>query len=180
MSEYSQSYHLLSSEQEDARRLLEAASLEGWVLPPGDGWVTFVAREDFTGEANPALRHANDDLLLFYVNAEDHGWAFDLFDTQTLLSAYKCEWIDVVDQDNTQLRLDLLVELLVARGVQVDRGALAQALDVHSLDDVINGLGPNPGHQFASAIGLTWYEWMSSGYIEGGRPDLPPSVLHVR
>lgn len=48
MSEFSDSYHLRSNNQQDGVDLLRAAGLRGYVFPPENGWVTVVAEgEEF-------------------------------------------------------------------------------------------------------------------------------------
>src|SRR5262245_5368123 len=112
MSEFSQSYHLRTSDEADGVALLERAGRSGWVMTPGDEWVTVIAFPDTFGEPLPAMVEANEGLLVFYLNAEDHGWLFTVFQGAQPVSSYGCSWEEALDVQDDQLDPGL-VETLV-------------------------------------------------------------------
>src|SRR5215510_591113 len=91
MSEFSESYHLRTGRADDAVALLRRAGVAGFVFPPRNGWVTFVAAD---GEFQPDARitAANQSTLLHFDACEDHGWSFSIFQAAKLVSRFKCDW----------------------------------------------------------------------------------------
>lgn len=180
MSEFSNSLHLVSDDQQDGVDLLRRAGKDGWVFPPGNGWVTVVIDDEGTIPAPPSIVAANSGLLLDYLNAEDHAWMFRLFRGPAQLQAYECAWEGVVEADTAALNVDDLVETLgVATGRTLDADLIRSLLYVETMDDVMPSFpGGNPGHRFASAIGLEYFEWLSGDYMS--RPDPPTAPDTVR
>jgi hypothetical protein len=177
MSEFSESYHLRGSSRRDAIDLLQRSGLVGFVFPALDGWVSFVAEgEPF--KPNPALLDANEDVLLRWVFAEDHGWAFDIFKAKQKLVTYECSWEEEVEVtakvSHKELQLALSLEL---PGLAGDMGA--RLLFPSSIDEVVE---LKPAYAFAAAIGLTNYRWLAYEYMtrdtESGHP-LPAGVQRV-
>jgi hypothetical protein len=162
MSEFSESYHLRSEWAEDAIDLLRRAKRKGYVYPPVNGWVTFVADE---GAFEPDERTvaAATHPLLHYVSAEDHGWSFELYDGPRVACAYRCDW------DN-----DIRVE-----DSRYSRAALQQfvpSAQPELLDDFESQLRPQdfealfesePSKLFAQAVGLEHYDWLGYDYVAG-------------
>src|SRR5262245_49242479 len=103
MSEFSESYHLFTSNQEEAAKLIRASGLRGFALAPGNGWVSFVVG-DGCFEPDPRVTGQNRSCLLHYVNAEDHGWGFELFDGSKSVCRYSCHWDDEVRPDMCDFR----------------------------------------------------------------------------
>ncbi len=174
MSEFSESYHLRAQDLDEGVALLERAGIAGWVFPPVGGWCTVVPERDFGGVPDEAVIAANAGLLLFYVNAEDHGWGFWLFDGPHLVSSYSIGWTDEVEADDSALDLGLLRDRLgAAVGPRWDE--VERALSTPSAPDEIFGDG-NPGHRFAAAVGLSNYEWISGHYLDTDEADHPGLV----
>lgn len=77
MTEFSQAYHLRSSDQNDGIDLLERTANPGWVLAPRDGWVSFVLDGDEVEQLlaiDDLAAAASTELLHTVVNG-DMGWA---------------------------------------------------------------------------------------------------------
>ncbi len=80
MSEFSTSYHLITSKQQDAIDLLTRADLHGYIFPEKNGIVTFVIQQDRMAEftrCEQLLLH-NTKPLIYFINSEDHGWSYEL------------------------------------------------------------------------------------------------------
>lgn len=174
MSEFSQSYHLRTDAQADGVALLERAGLGGWVFPPGNGWVSFVPLPDPYGEPTSELVQANRGTLLFYMNAEDHGWVFTIFEGPQPVSSYGCGWEDDLDVQDEQLDASL-VDALVRDGAMDPDLASEQAqrlLHPDGIDQVLTYFthteGRNPGHGFAETLGLEHFHELSAAYLQQG------------
>jgi len=90
MSQFSTSYHLITSNQQDAVKLLKNANLHGYVFPEKNGIVTFVIQREQESEFNcceQLLMH-NTKPLVFYINAEDHGWSYEIYDKNECIVSY--------------------------------------------------------------------------------------------
>ena len=177
MSEFSESYHLRGTSRREAVDLLHRAGLSGFVFPALDGWVSLVA-EGAAFKPNQKLIRANEGLLLRWVYADDHGWAFDIFKGKKKIVAYECSWEDEVEV-NAKVTLK---DLQVALGVELPAlagEAGARILYPRSVDEYIE---VSPGYAFAAAVGLTNYRWLAYDYLvrdaERGHA-LPPGVQRV-
>lgn len=161
MSEFSESYHLRTENIEDACSLLRQAGIKGFVFPATNGWVTFVA-EDGRFEPDQRIVAAARQSLLHYVNAEDHGWSFALYDGGQLVSAYRCDWDGNVSYDDTAYSRSAIEKIVPS----VDPEALTEfEAELHPSDsgDVF---GAEPARLFAEAVGLERYEWLSYHYVK--------------
>lgn len=78
MSEFSEVYFLRSNEQDEAILLLKKAGVQGYVYPVRDGWATFAANTSPLFKFSEKLKEANKGILMQFVNAEDHGWGFEV------------------------------------------------------------------------------------------------------
>lgn len=167
MSEFSESCHLASLETATGIALLERAGVSGWVFPAVEGWVTVVVDADFSGQAEWLLSPANEGVMLAYVNAEDHGWGFAVFDGPNEVSRYTCNWEDDIEFDDSKLDRDRLAALVPAAIHLVTSGTLEpatieDAFDVATLE--------NPGHRAARILGIRHVKWISGEYLRTGAP----------
>ena len=177
MSEFSESYHLRGTSRREAIALLERASLSGYVFPALDGWVTLVA-EGESFKLNERLVAANEGLLVRWVFAEDHGWAFDVFKSKKRILKYECSWEEDIEVEgkvsHAELQTALGMELPALAGE-----AGAAALYPESIEELLD---LKPAYAFAKAIGLSNYRWLAFDYLardrEKGHP-LPAGVQHV-
>jgi hypothetical protein len=111
MSEFSESYHLFTSEQSEAVKPIKSSGLRGFVLAPENGWTSFVVDE---GKFEPDSRITDNNhlCLLHYVNAEDHGWSFELFEGSRSFCRFRCDWDDDVRSDTSDWRPIEILRLL--------------------------------------------------------------------
>jgi hypothetical protein len=112
VSEFSQSYHVVTDDAETGAALLRDAGLTGWVFPASNGWVTVLPDPDEFGTPSPALVAANAGTLLYYLNAEDHGWTFTIWEGGEQVCAYGCAWdhtLDVQDKAYDAAVIDRII-----------------------------------------------------------------------
>ena len=179
MSEFSESYHLLTEDQHAGVALLERAGRAGWVFPPANGWCTVVVDGEFTGMPAGAVIAANEGVLLQYVNAEDHGWGFTVWNETAEISAYGIGWTEEIQADTSQLDLAKLREYLpvVRPGAWPAIEAGLEPPEDHAT--LFIGV-ENPGHRFARQLGLANFEWVSGHYLAtGGEESVGPDVVRV-
>lgn len=178
MSEFSESYHLRSISQNDGVELLRRAGLKGFVFPPANAWVTIVA-EGAPYEPNKKLITANTGVLLHYMYAEDHGWAFSVYSGSEPAVEYGCYWEGDLVIDDSALDLGRLCELVGPCAGGEAELCLEKIRDVlcpQSHDEVFEGDGP-PAYRFARLLGLENYRWLSYRYlvIDYDRGDWEPN-----
>ena len=151
------------------------------MFPASQGWVTIVVDGEMLLPAPAAIVAANSGLLLDYMNAEDRGWMFRLFRGPTQVQAYECSWEDDVDVNTAGLALDELVDTLgTASGRRLDPNNVRSLLFVETFDQVLPDFpGGNPGHKFAAAIGLEYFEWLSGHYMSKTDAPAEPGVVYV-
>lgn len=160
MSEFSESYHLRSPRREDACDLLRAAGLAGYVYPPTEGWVTFVAA-DGEFEPDPRIVEAARQPLLHYVCAEDHGWSFSLSDQGRVVCAYRCDWNDDVTFDDARYsRAALKKAVPNAEGEALD--AFEKLLRPTDFEEVMES---ETAKVFAEAVRLKYYDWLDYDHV---------------
>lgn len=184
MSEFSQSYHLVSDSADEGVALLRRAELRGWVFAPGNGWVTLIPEPDEFGEASAALLDAcTTGTLLYYLNAEDHGWTFTVYRESRAVCAYGCSWEGGLEIEDASLRLDVLEDVVAANlpaQAAEARVALERLLYPASLEHLAafaeHTDGNNPGHGFAEVMGLEHFHWLSAQYLAAGGDDLAPTT----
>ncbi len=172
MSEFSQSYHVASDRQEDAVELLQRAGLGGWVFPPSNGWISFLPDPDEFGTPAPALITANAGTLLYYLNAEDHGWTFTIWQGPEVACAYGCSWEDGLEIQDSALDLNLVGQIVSVNALEphtakltIERLLRPESRE-HLLAYAVHTEGRNPGHGFAEAIGLEHFPWLSTDYVK--------------
>ena len=158
MSEFSESYHLRTSDTNAAIELLKRAGRKGYVFPAADGWVTFVAEEN-TFEPDPAVIAANQGLLLHYVSAEDHGWSFSLFENTGEKCRFNCQWENEVEIDPSRYSPEALGLL----GLKFDAEELTRIV---SLDTIEGVFADAPAPRFAELMRLPRHDWLSFDYVD--------------
>jgi hypothetical protein len=87
MSEFSESYHLFSSNQEEGISLLRNAGIRGFVFP-------------------------EENKLLHYIFAEDHGWSLSIFERTTKTFHYDCSWDEGVGNNYQEINKNKIVEII--------------------------------------------------------------------
>lgn len=154
MSEFSESYHLKSNNQNDAVLLLKRALLSGYVLPQHSGWVSLVLKES-QFEPIDNLISSSQGQLIHYIYAEDHRWEISIYlDSKQVLN-YRCDWEDEMSIDDKGLRMDLVKELSTQ---EVSDEQLDEIFYPKDLDDIFDN---PPAYRIAEILGLKHYEWVS-------------------
>lgn len=190
MSEFTEAYYLRTKEQSEAIALLERAKHSGYVFPEKDGWVTFVINSNFS-DTPETLRRANTGILVHFINAEDHGWGFEIFYGEKLAMSYKCDindegimqFIDldrITEPDYTPEPIPDDFEMLLYT-VKQNEAVLHEVFQAGpGTEDMIDVLAeckadaaekrsdPNiTAAIFAERMGLFFSEWVSFDYAEG-------------
>jgi hypothetical protein len=178
VSEFSESYHLRSNNSEDAVDLLRRIGREGYVFPPANGWVTFVANECEL-EADVAIVANAKRPLLHYVFAEDFGWFYEIFEDASRTAMYSCSWNENVEPEDEYFSRAKLLQIVPDADT-----LLLDAFEVHlrpaSLDEVAES---EPSKLFARAVKLAHFDWLAYDYVESTMRDAPdeyPDVIAVR
>jgi hypothetical protein len=154
MSEFSESYHLFTSNQEDAVKLIRASSLRGFALAPKNGWVSFVLED---GEFAPDQRVTGSNRLglLHYVNAEDHGWSFEVFDGPQSVCRYRCDWNDEIQPDISDFRPEEVSRLFGSEAA-AKLALVSPQFTPKTIDELFEH---KTAYDFARALALPHYEW---------------------
>ncbi len=160
MSEFSESYHLKSSQPEEAVAILRAASRKGYVFPSENGWVTFLAA-DGNFEPDQRIIKANTGHLLHYVFAEDHGWSFTFFDKEKIVLRYRCEWDDDARFDDSKCPEQAFRKFIGDFGVG-PADEVWSRLHPANIDEAIE---VEVAKLLAEALGLGHYEWLAYRYM---------------
>lgn len=147
------------------------------MFPALDGWVALVAEGD-SFKPNDSLVAANDGLLVRWVFAEDHGWAFDVFRSEKRVLKYECPWEEEVEVEGT------ISHLALQTAFDMELPALSGECGVAVFypKNIEELLDLKPAYAFAKAIGLSNYRWLAYEYLardqEQGHP-LPAGVQRV-
>lgn len=197
MSQFSTSYHLITSNQQDAVKLLKQANLHGYVFPEKNGIVTFVIQQEQMSEfkcSEQLLTH-NTKPLVFYINAEDHGWFYGIYDKNECIVSYSSslneeELMEGFDFDNPELPLSRedinyynydgsfqieRVKELLKDSMEFEK-KIAIIQKSKATVDSQNGLSNEVTlslkkeslsvYEFVENFGIFFYEWVSYHYVE--------------
>jgi hypothetical protein len=168
VSEFSQSYHLVTNDQEVVAQLLKSIPLRGFVFPPANKWVTFVPEDKQPGELelDDRVVAANSGTLLHFIHAEDHGWEFQIFERNRRLCSYRCEWewdLEIKDED---VDLDLLRRLSREHGQGTSKEQFEAWLHPRDIDSLIDDYPEErPAELVAASLGLEHLSWISWHYM---------------
>jgi len=154
MSEFSESYHLFTSNQEEAVELIRAWGLRGFAFAPENNWVSFVVDEaEFSPD--PRVTATNRGSLLHYVNAEDHGWNFELFEGPRSVCRYRCDWENDIYPDLSDFK-PAEISRLLGNEIGARVAALIPQFTPTTIDELFEY---ETAYDFARALGLPHYEW---------------------
>ena len=174
MSEFSENYHLRSERAEDAVELLRRVKRQGYVYPPANGWVSFVADEG-NFEPDERIVSAASHPLLHFVSAEDHGWSFTLFDRGKVVSSYNCAWENDITADDSKYSREALQRLVPsAQPSLLDE--FERRMHPTDFDELLE---LKSSRLLAQALGLEHYDWLAYDYIASDSPDDHPDVTEV-
>ena len=184
MSEFSCCYHLKSDSVDDCVNLIRKANTTGFVFPAREGWVSFVVDEpDFI--FSKKLQDANDGVLLQFINAEDHGWSFEVCNKNTRVCLFGCSYSE--DEDDCDemdesyfdgiedFTRDFAYTYTHEKYVDNWDGLFNQEqsciLDkVFSMDRKTQPLDMVTVSDFVTGMGLYFCSWVSYRYISRRRP----------
>ncbi len=178
MSEFSESYHLRSNSSDDAVELLRRIGRKGYVFPPANGWVSFVANECEL-EADVSIVATAKRPLLHYMFAEDFGWFYEIFEDASRTAMYSCSWHEGLDPEDEYFSRGKLLQIVPDAESQL-LDAFESHLRPTSLDDVLES---EPSKLFARAVKLVHFDWFAYEYVEITMRDAPdeyPDVIAVQ
>lgn len=159
MSEFSDSYHLKTDNMQDGIKLLQKAGKRGFVFAESNGWVTLVAEgESFM--PNESLISANTGILLHFINAEDHGWGFTIYNGNRQISGYECFWEEDLTIDDSELDIKVIGKI-----IECGDEKIKDIKDILYVQDIEEAAEKNVAESFAKLIGLKYHEWVSYNYV---------------
>ena len=156
MSEFSDSYHLLTSIPQDVDQLIRRVRRFGFVMPTQNRFIPFLIEGlgDVGGPAD-AVIECNESFLLHYAYAEDSGCCIRIFDNTIEVATlnFPSDQMEV-PHPAQQAHLPSL-EALRDRGIiNSSTHAALQRLTLSPLEDEL-------GSKVASAFGLERVQWLS-------------------
>jgi hypothetical protein len=197
MSEFSESFHLVAGELVEGHALLERAGCSGWVFPSVNGWVTVVPDEATSvgdvGQVDPELLFSGsirtmsppvdspvvtallaNQVLVWFLNYEDHGWAFGVWKGGELISDASVEWTFDNFAFLDGLNIAATTSALTSANPFVSPDRLGELLA--SVAD-----GENLADEMAILLGWGEAAWLSSDYLRTGAtfatgPSVPTRV----
>jgi hypothetical protein len=178
MSEFSESYHLKSTIQEDGVMLLKKAGLSGYVLPNTRGnWVTIVVK-DSNFEPIRSLIDVNEGELLHHIYAEDHGWLMSVYNSNKHVFEYECDWEDEIFINDKNLDFDVLSNLV--KPSVLDMNELKEIFYPKDFDSIFEN---PPAYRIAEILGIEHYGWVSFDYVHNivqeHELDLPINIDEI-
>lgn len=166
MSEFSESYHLATEHQQDAVDLLNRSATRGFVFPPNNKWVSFVAETSEYGHSDSRIITSNRGTLLHYVHAEDHGWEFSVYEGPDCTTRYACRWEDELEVEDADLDLALVERLIHEHHPEASGADLETILHPSDMDAIFEDLDTGtPADAFARTLGLGNTSWVSWHYL---------------
>ncbi|MCK8487534.1 hypothetical protein M0651_10155 [Paenibacillus sp. MBLB2552] len=163
MSEFSESYHLFSIDQNEGIKLLKKAWLRGFVYPSSYNWVTIVP-SGRSFQPNKRLINKNKGVLVHLINAEDHGWSISIYDGRKRTFHYECNWEEEIDINQDEYNRERFVDLVNSNPYQQKTVTPLDITKVFYVSDFEELFERNPVQQVAELLGFENYEWISYEY----------------
>lgn len=159
MSQFSNSYHLKTKNVQDGVKLLQDTGKKGFVFSESKGWVTVVAEgEPFI--ANESIIGANTGILLHFINAEDFGWGFTIFNADRKVSHYSCFWEEDLTIDDSELNMKAFDEI-----IEDTDQKLKEIKDILYIQGIEEAFEKNVAEAFVDLIGVKYHNWISYDYV---------------
>ncbi|PWV94456.1 hypothetical protein DFQ01_13021 [Paenibacillus cellulosilyticus] len=175
MSEFSESYHLFSTDQNDGVKLLKRAWLQGYVYPASNNWVTILpSGKNF--QPNKRLIRSNKSVLVHFVNAEDHGWSISIYDENKRTFHYECTWEDDIEINQDEYNRERMVELINQNPNKLTSVTPLDITKIFYVSDFDDLAERDPVHQIASLLRLEHYEWISFHYVQSEYKENPTEM----
>ncbi|QMV40039.1 hypothetical protein [Cohnella cholangitidis] len=165
MSEFSESYHLYSTDQNEGIKLLKKAWIRGFVLPESNHWVTVLPK----GSKFLPLKRliaVNSGILVHLIHAEDHGWSFSIYDGNKRSCHYECTWEEELEINQDDYNRDRIVELVNSNPHNPNPVTPLDITKIFYIRDMEDLFEKEPVDQIAKLLGLSNYEWLSYDYME--------------
>ncbi|WP_141504672.1 hypothetical protein [Paenibacillus luteus] len=157
MSEFSQSYHLRTSDKEEVITLLKRSGKHGYVFEPTNGWVTFVVADgDFS--ADEEVTKQNRGTLVHYVYAEDHGWELLVYHSNQIVFDFNCAWEDDLVIKAEKLDVNVIAKLILEQGNAVEN--FESIFEIKDIEELF-ALETPPAFLIADLLGIIHYNWIS-------------------
>lgn len=175
MSEFSESYHLFSTEQNEGIKLLKSAWLRGYVYPASNNWVTILpSGKSF--QPNKRLINRNKGILIHLIHAEDHGWSLSIYDGSRRTFHFECTWEEEIEVNQDEYHRERLVDLI---NLNPNKPRLVTPLDITKIfyiSDFEEAMEREPVNQIAELLRLDNYEWNSYEYVQREYKDNPTEM----
>jgi len=181
MSEFSDSYHLRRHDPREGVNLLKRTGLKGFVFPASNGWISLVV-DGSELMPNDELIKVNYGTLVHFVNAEDHGWYFSIYNDSKQVCHYECMWSYDIEIDDSKLNYDVLMELIQSNNTErnIEKQDLEQILHPQSFEEIFEE--PSSPSRIADLLGLENYQWVSFQYVAQdyyGDREIYPDLICV-
>lgn len=167
MSEFSDSYHLRSSDQAEGVSLLQRAAIRGYVFLPSNGWVTILA-EGKPFQPNKALIRANSGLMLHFMHGGDHGWEFGIYDHESLVCAHACDWggetLGLKNENLDIHRLTILISEISGETRKLSEEEIRSLFYPEDIEEIMDE--GSPAYEFVELLGLENFSWTSFEYMD--------------
>jgi len=163
MSEFSDSYHMLTADSREVARLIRRSGRYGMVLPlsaPSARFIAFVVEGlDEVGGPIDAITDHNEKILVHYSFADEAGCRLHVFDGADEVADLAFE-ADLAGRDTP---LGALREETRARGLAalLDRGVIDERIAARLRAAAQQMDSSVVGPQVATALGLEHVEWLS-------------------
>lgn len=175
MSEFSESYHLFSTKQNDGMKLLKRAWLQGFVYPEINNWVTIIPKGSIF-QPNRRLINSNTGILIHLVNAEDHGWSFSIYDGKKRTFHYECTWEEDIEINQDEYNRERIVELINSNPNKMQSVTPLDITKIFYISDFEEIFERNPVNQVAGLLGLEHFEWISYEYVQREYKENPSEI----
>jgi hypothetical protein len=159
MSEFSESYHVYNMPQIKLSEVMSENSIPSYVFREQNNWTAFFPKTD-PYMFNMQIPRIISNTLLYFVNAEDHGWSYTIYNNNEMVSGYNCEWSSgEIMINESDLNADNLKNLFPDK---INTEQLNTILHPESFNDIFKN---TPAYSFAQMLGLSNYQWLSFQYL---------------
>lgn len=177
MSEFSESYHLFSTEQNDGVELLKRAWLRGYVYPASNHWVTIAPKGEIF-KPNKRLINSNKGTLVHLINAEDHGWSISVYDGNKRAFHFECAWEEEVEINQDEYNRERMVELINQNPNKLSVVTPLDITKVFYFSDFEEFFERDPVNQIAGLLRLDNYKWVSYEYVQAEYKENSSEVIN--
>jgi len=177
VSEFSESYHLFSTEQNDGVKLLKRAWLRGYVYPVSNNWVTIIPKGK-SFQPNKRLINNNKGTLVHLINAEDHGWSISIYDGNKRTFHFECSWEEEVEINQDEYNRKRMVDLINQNPNKLSWVTPLDITKIFYISDFEELFERDPVNQIAGLLRLDNYEWISFEYVQTEHKENPREMIN--